>query len=112
MCIRDRYNGTCNQDAHDNQCPPYEVAVVPFLFLLGITDDTFHFFRRGIGQQMCIRDSINGVGYEVILKTFSDPTMLELCTPIIYGSPKDVYKRQIDICSVIFFNWRTFPGHG
>lgn len=31
---------------------------------------------------------INGVGYEVILKTFSDPVMLELCTPIIYGSPK------------------------
>ncbi|MDD4608762.1 MAG: 4-hydroxythreonine-4-phosphate dehydrogenase PdxA [Bacteroidaceae bacterium] len=31
---------------------------------------------------------VNGVGYEVILKTFSDPGMLELCTPIIYGSPK------------------------
>lgn len=31
---------------------------------------------------------INGVGYEVILKTFADPVMLELCTPIIYGSPK------------------------
>lgn len=31
---------------------------------------------------------INGVGYEVILKTFSDPVMLELCTPVIYGSPK------------------------
>lgn len=31
---------------------------------------------------------INGVGYEVILKTFADPTMLELCTPIVYGSPK------------------------
>lgn len=30
----------------------------------------------------------NGVGYEVILKAFSDPTMLELCTPIVYGSPK------------------------
>ena len=30
----------------------------------------------------------NGVGYEVILKAFEDPTMLELCTPIIYGSPK------------------------
>ncbi len=30
----------------------------------------------------------NGVGYEVILKTFSDPAMFELCTPIIYGSPK------------------------
>ena len=31
---------------------------------------------------------INGVGYEIILKLFSEPMMLELCTPIIYGSPK------------------------
>ena len=31
---------------------------------------------------------VNGIGYEVILKSFEDPTMLELCTPIIYGSPK------------------------
>ena len=31
---------------------------------------------------------VNGIGYEVILKVFDDPTMLELCTPIIYGSPK------------------------
>ena len=30
----------------------------------------------------------NGIGYEVILKAFEDPAMLELCTPIIYGSPK------------------------
>lgn len=30
----------------------------------------------------------NGIGYEVILRTFEDPEMLELCTPIIYGSPK------------------------
>ena len=30
----------------------------------------------------------NGIGYEVILKTFEDPTMLEFCTPIIYGSSK------------------------
>lgn len=30
----------------------------------------------------------NGIGYEIIFKTFSDPTILELCTPIIYGSPK------------------------
>ncbi len=37
--------------------------------------------RVGITQ-----GDINGVGYEVILKTFADPVMLELCTPIIYGS--------------------------
>lgn len=30
----------------------------------------------------------NGIGYEVILKVFSEPDMLELCTPIIYGAPK------------------------
>ena len=30
----------------------------------------------------------NGVGYEQILKAFDDTAMLELCTPIIYGSPK------------------------
>ena len=30
----------------------------------------------------------NGVGYELILKTFSAPEMMELCTPIVYGSPK------------------------
>ena len=30
----------------------------------------------------------NGIGYEMIFKTFSDPAILELCTPIIYGSPK------------------------
>lgn len=31
---------------------------------------------------------VNGIGYEVILKAFEAPTMLELCTPIVYGSPK------------------------
>ena len=30
----------------------------------------------------------NGIGYEVIRKAFEDPAMLELCIPIIYGSPK------------------------
>ena len=39
------------------------------------------------------------MGYEVILKTFSDPTMLELCTPIIYGSPKVAayHRKALDI---------------
>ena len=30
----------------------------------------------------------NGVGYEVILKAMENPTIMELCTPVIYGSPK------------------------
>jgi 4-hydroxythreonine-4-phosphate dehydrogenase len=39
--------------------------------------------RIGITQ-----GDINGIGYEVILKTFAVPLMFELCTPIVYGSPK------------------------
>ena len=31
---------------------------------------------------------VNGIGYEVILKAFEDPTIFELCNPIVYGSPK------------------------
>ena len=51
-------------------------------------------------QQKMIRVAItqgdtNGVGCEVILKTFSDAGMFELCTPIIYGSPKVIaYHRK------------------
>jgi 4-hydroxythreonine-4-phosphate dehydrogenase len=46
--------------------------------------------RIGITQ-----GDINGVGYEVILKAFDNPAMLELCTPIIYGSPKVItYHRK------------------
>ncbi len=31
---------------------------------------------------------INGIGYEIIIKALEDARMLELCTPIIYGSAK------------------------
>ena len=31
---------------------------------------------------------VNGIGYEVILQAFENPEILELCTPIVYGSPK------------------------
>lgn len=46
---------------------------------------------------------INGVGYEVILKTFQNEEMLSLCTPVIYGSPKvaTYHKKAID-CQVNF----------
>ena len=31
---------------------------------------------------------LNGVGYEVILKTFANDAMSDMCVPIVYGSPK------------------------
>lgn len=30
----------------------------------------------------------NGIGYEIVLKAFADPALLEICTPILYGSPR------------------------
>ncbi|MBQ3581016.1 MAG: 4-hydroxythreonine-4-phosphate dehydrogenase PdxA [Bacteroidales bacterium] len=42
---------------------------------------------------------INGISYEVILKTFSDSRMLEFCTPILYGSSKvaTYHKNQLSM---------------
>jgi 4-hydroxythreonine-4-phosphate dehydrogenase len=31
---------------------------------------------------------INGIGYEILFKALADPRMLEVCTPVIYGSSK------------------------
>lgn len=48
----------------------------------------------------------NGIGWEVILKTFADPRMVELCTPVIYGSQKaaDYYRQTIAELEPIAFN--------
>jgi len=42
---------------------------------------------------------INGIGYEVILKTMADNRMLETFIPVIYGSPKVAafYRKTLDI---------------
>ena len=39
----------------------------------------------------------NGIGYEVIIKALADERMLDLCTPVIYGSSKifGFYKKQL-----------------
>ncbi|MFK5880052.1 MAG: 4-hydroxythreonine-4-phosphate dehydrogenase PdxA [Flavobacteriaceae bacterium] len=41
---------------------------------------------------------INGIGVEVILKTFDDKRMLDFCTPVIFGSSKVIsfYKKTLD----------------
>ena len=42
---------------------------------------------------------INGVGIEIILKTFEDLRMLELCTPILFASNKIIstHKKELNI---------------
>lgn len=39
---------------------------------------------------------INGVGYEIIFKTFAIPEMFDICTPVVYGSTKlAAYHRKV-----------------
>lgn len=47
---------------------------------------------------------INGIGYEVILKMLEDTRMLEICTPIVYGSAKIAafYRKLIEMPTVPF----------
>ena len=42
---------------------------------------------------------INGIGYEVILKTIAEPRILESFVPVIYGSPKVAafYRKHFDL---------------
>ena len=42
---------------------------------------------------------INGVGIEIILKTFGDSRMLDFCTPILFGSSKVIsfHKKQLNL---------------
>lgn len=47
---------------------------------------------------------VNGIGYEVILKTFEDPTMFEFCIPVVYGSPKVMTYHRKAIDSPTNFN--------
>lgn len=42
---------------------------------------------------------INGIGYEVIIKTLANPRVLEICTPIVYGSSKvaSYHRKTLDL---------------
>ncbi len=57
--------------------------------------------RLGITQ-----GDINGISYEVILKTFSDSRMFDICTPILYGSTKvaSYHKKLLQLHQDIAFN--------
>jgi len=57
--------------------------------------------RLGISQ-----GDINGVSYEVILKTFSDNRMFDICTPILYGSTKvaSYHKKLLSMHQEMMFN--------
>ena len=51
---------------------------------------------------------INGIGYEVIIKTLLDNRIMEDCTPVVYGSPKVAayHRKAINIDNFSFNNIR------
>jgi len=53
---------------------------------------------------------LNGIGVELIIKTFSDNRILELCTPVIFGSNKVInfYKKSIPEINFNYQNIKDF----
>ncbi len=49
---------------------------------------------------------LNGIGPEIVLKTFAEPAMLNLCTPIIYASQKSIAAWR-KILKLDHFNFNT-----
>lgn len=52
---------------------------------------------------------INGIGYEVIIKALSDPMINDICTPVVYGSPKVAayHRKALNINNFSFNNIRS-----
>ena len=53
---------------------------------------------------------LNGIGIELIIKTFSDNRILELCTPVIFASNKAInfYRKSIPEINFNYQNTREF----
>lgn len=47
---------------------------------------------------------LNGIGCEVVLKTFEDPRMTDFCTPVIFASNKTISKQKNDLKININYN--------
>jgi 4-hydroxythreonine-4-phosphate dehydrogenase len=52
---------------------------------------------------------INGVSYEVIMKSLADNRIFDLCTPVVYGSPKVAayHRKALDLENFSFNTIRT-----
>jgi 4-hydroxythreonine-4-phosphate dehydrogenase len=52
---------------------------------------------------------INGIGYEVIIKALSDSLINDICTPVVYGSPKVAayHRKALNITNFSFNNIRS-----
>lgn len=52
---------------------------------------------------------INGIGPEVIIRTLNHPKILEMCTPVVYGSAK-VMAYHKNVAGIDDFNFSSQQG--
>lgn len=52
---------------------------------------------------------LNGIGMEVIIKTFKDSRMMDFCTPIVFGSSKvaSIHRKAVELQDFNFYNINT-----
>jgi 4-hydroxythreonine-4-phosphate dehydrogenase len=52
---------------------------------------------------------INGIGYEVIIKALSEPSIYDICTPVVYGSPKVAayHRKALNVNNFSFNNIKS-----
>lgn len=53
---------------------------------------------------------VNGIGIELIIKTFSDTRILDLCTPVIFASNKVInfYRKTVEDSNFSFYHTKEF----
>lgn len=53
---------------------------------------------------------VNGIGIELIIKTFSDTRILDLCTPVIFASNKVInfYRKSVEESNFSFYHTKDF----
>lgn len=53
---------------------------------------------------------VNGIGIELIIKTFSDTRILDLCTPVIFASNKVInfYRKSVEESNFGFYHTKDF----
>ncbi len=66
-----------------------------------------HSYMRNENSKIKVGISVgdlNGIGCEVILKTFEDVRMMELCTPVIFASTKTISQQKNDLGMELSFH--------
>src|SRR6476659_8202858 len=53
---------------------------------------------------------LNGIGIELIIKTFSDNRILEQCTPVIFASNKAInfYRKSVPDCNINYQSTKEY----